>query len=256
MPSSLLVRYVLTAALRDRVVLAMGGMIILAGALCLFLGSAAAIEGDKFALVFAGGALRLAGALGVVLFVVSTIRRAFESRDVEFLLARPISRASFLFSHALAFALLALGVGAAIGLCLYALGPQSMGSIGGGLWIATLLTEYVMLAFVALFFSMVLPSVPGAALATLGFYVLARMSGQILGTIDAGTVGPRGLLSLMMEAISVLIPRLDLLAQSSWLIYGVEGDIARGLILASTQCLVFSALVLMAALWDLSRRTF
>ncbi|HBH26039.1 MAG TPA: hypothetical protein DDX54_01350 [Rhodospirillaceae bacterium] len=255
MPSLLLIRYVLTAALRDRVLLALASALLVGGAIAVFLGSAALIEQDRFTLVFAGGALRAVGALAVVLFVVATLRRAFEARDVEFLLARPLSRTTFLLSYAAAFAGLAVAAGLAVGGVLWALAPHLAGP-GLALWAATLLAEYVLVAWAALFFAMVLESAPGAAMATLGLYVLGRMSGQILGIIDAGTAEAVPFLQTLMQAVSVVIPRLDLMARSSWLIYGPEGALAWPLAAAGLQCAAFGVLLLAAALADLLRRAF
>lgn len=251
MPSCALVRYVLTSALRDRMFVALGLAVVVGAALSAFLGSAAVVEGDRATLVFAAAGLRIAGLIGVVLFVIASVRRAFESRDVEFLLSRPVSRSGFLLAHAAGFALIALMAAAAVSLTLWALGPHLAGP-GTALWAASLAIEYVMMAAAALFFAMVVPSVTGAALATLGLYVLGRMSGQILGTIDAGGAT---WLERVAELISVLTPRLDLLGQSSWLVYGPEAAWpAAGFALA--QGAAFTALVLVAALFDLQRRQF
>jgi ABC-type transport system involved in multi-copper enzyme maturation permease subunit len=254
MPRWLLVRYVLTAAVRDRVVLAIGALLLAGAGLAVFLGSAAVVESDRFALVFAGGGLRLAGAAGVVLLVVAHIRRAFEARDVEYLLARPLSRATFLASHAAAFALLALATAAAVTLVVLAVAPHLAGP-GTAAWAAGLAAEYVVLAAAALFFAMVLPGVPAAAIATLGVYVLGRMAGQILGTIDGHVVAAGDPLARAMEAVSVLVPRLDLFAPSSLLVYGPDPG-GPGLPLVAAQAAAFTALFLAAALRDLWRRDF
>ncbi len=250
-----LVKYVMTAALRDRLMLVLALMVIVGGALSVFLGSSAVIEPDRFALVFAATGLRFAGAVGIILFIVFHIRRAFDSRDVEFLLSRPLSRTAFICSHALAFSLLALIVSGVVVVSIFAVSPHTAAS-GVILWAASLAAEFVIMANAALFFAMVLPSATAGALASIGLYVLARLMGELLGIVYTGSYsyGYR-YLALSMKIVSLIIPRLDLMGQSSWLVYGTHSSaVGIGYILA--QGIVYSLLLASAALIDLVRRQF
>lgn len=249
--SLVLIRYVLSAAVRDRVLIALLAAFLLGTSLAVFMGSAAVIEKGEFAVVFAGGGLRVAGVLGLTLFAVFHIRRSFDSKDVEFLLSRPVSRAQFLFSFAAAFSLLAAVAGLMEGACLYALAPAAPGVL---FWTASVIAENIIVINAALFFAMVLPSAATGAMATFGLYVLARMMGEILGILDTGTAFSWAAhLGFIMKTISMLTPRLDLMGQTSWLIYGPSG-IGYGFLVA--QCVTFTALVLGAAMIDLARRKF
>ncbi len=247
-----LVRYVLTAALRDRLVMTMAIMVVLGASVSIFLGSASIIEKQQFSVVFAAAGLRFAGVLGLVLFTVFFIRRSFEARDVEFILSRPVSRIEFILSYAAGLSLLALGLGAAQALCLYLIAPHMFGP-GHAWWMLSIAAENVIMVNTALFFSMILTSAATAAMATAGFYILARLMGQLLGIVDA--YGQSGfiydVMEYLMQAISAVMPRLDLMAQPSWLIYGYEGG---GFVLV--QGAVFAVLVTTAALIDLVRRQF
>lgn len=249
-----LVKYVLTAALRDRLVLSLVILLLLGVSLSVFLGSGAVTEKDHFSLVFAGGGLRFLGVLGLVLFAVFFIRRSFEARDVEYLLSRPVSRVKFLLSYAAAFSLLAIGLTFAQGLCLYMIGPHMFGD-GHMLWIASIMIENILMINTALFFSMVLSSAATAAMATFAFYVLARMMGQILGIIDQGSrLYNLEILEFIMQVISSVTPRLDLMGQTTWLIYGPDDGIGYSFIFM--QGCVFALLVILASLIDLVRRQF
>lgn len=249
-----LVSYVLRAAFRDRLVISLIIVLLLGTSLSLFLGSAAVMEQGRFALVFAGGGLRMVGVMGLVLFVVFFIRRSFEAKDVELLLSRPVSRAGFLLSYGAALSILALVTGLAQGLCIYALSFQSFGP-GQMLWIASIIVENIIMVNVALFFSMILSSAASAAMAVYGFYILARMMGQILGTIDAGSrVYDLKILEYIMQGISAVMPRLDLMGQTSWLVYGA--DTQTGIAFVFLQGAVFTILILLASLIDLVRRQF
>ena len=248
-----LFRYALIAALRDKLILMLALLLVVGASLSIFMGSAAVAEADQFALVFAGGGLRMAGVLGLSLFIVFYLRKSFDSKDVEYLLSRPVSRISFITTHAAAFSCLALILGGFVFLTVCAIGPHHIGA-GHYLWGFSLIVEYIIIANIAMFFAMVLPNATAGTLAVMAFYVLARMIGEILGIMDSGILPPRfEFASTIMEFISLVIPRLDLLAQTGWLLYGAEGI---SYLFVAIQGIVFTALVVLAAMIDLSRRQF
>lgn len=248
-----LIKYVLTAAIRDRLILSMFLLMVVGTTLSIFLGSAALIEADQFTIVFASGGLRLAGALGLVLFIVFYLRRAFDTRDIDFMLSRPVSRVTFLLSHAVAFTLLAILVAGFVILTVCLAGPQMIGD-GHILWAFSLIVEYIIIVNVAMFFAMVLPNAAAGALAVFALYVLARIIGQILGIIHAGmAMAGFDVLSNVMHIVSLIVPRLDLMAQSTWLIYG-PGDV--GYLFILVQGVTYCTLVILAAMVDFVKRQF
>lgn len=233
-------------------------VILVAGAsLSLFLGSSAVIEKDQFVLVFASGGLRIANILGLILFVVFFIRKSFETKDVEYLLSRPVSRIQLVLSYAFAFSLIAIILALVLGLIIYAIAPHLF-SNGHALWILSICIENIIMANTALFFAMVISSSASAAIASIGFYILARMMGQILGIISApsvvGNTKSSEIMNYIMETISIFMPRLDLMGQTSWLIYGVDGTVSTSFIFI--QGAVFTSLIILACLFDLTRREF
>ena len=246
--------YVLTAAVRDRLVLSLILCIAVGAGLSLFLGSAGVIEKTQFSVVYAAGGLRFVGLAGLVLFSVFYLRRAFETRDVEYLLSRPISRCAFLMSHAAAFSLIAVLIACAVVFSVFAINPKGFGA-GHLLWAASIAAEYVVMANAALFFAMVVSSGSGAAMATMGLYVLARLMGELLGIAHQplGIAG-EGTMNIVMQAVSLIVPRLDLFGQTAWLIYPPDGTISYGFI--ALQAALYSALLMAASLVDLSRRQF
>ncbi|HQX27811.1 MAG TPA: hypothetical protein PKX38_07735, partial [Alphaproteobacteria bacterium] len=133
--------------------------------------------------------------------------------------------------------------------------------IGGNLfgpshisWAVSLAFENIVMVNAALFFSMILSSAATAATATAGFYILARLMGQLLGIIDSTGKGTviYNLMEYILQAISAVMPRLDLMAQTSWLIYGQSVEISSILL----QAAIFTILIITAALIDLVRRQF
>lgn len=249
-----LIQYVLKGALRDRLLLSLLLLLVLGTSLSIFTGSSAAVEKIQFTQVFAAGGLRIIGIAGLVLFVVFFIRRSFDARDVEYLLSRPVGRMQFLLAYAAGFSILALMTGVAQALCLYFLDMKNFDS-GAFLWSFSLIVENIIMVNTALFFAMFLSSPVSATMSVFGFYVLSRMMGQILGilTLTAQSGIMEGL-AYTMQLVSVVTPRLDLMAQSSWLLYGAESGVGYGYI--SLQGILFSALVLSATMIDLVKRQF
>lgn len=249
-----LVGYVLKAAARDRLILSCMGLTILGICVSLFIGGAALVEKQEFVIVYTAGGLRLLSVFGIVLFVAFYVRRLFDQRDIEFLLSRPLTRSSLIISHAVALLIVAfmLAMTAAV-----AVGLLSFNGIftAFSYWVFSLFLEVMMMGFLALFFAMVLPSATVCALATMAFYVLARMMGQVLGIIDAGGLGGwEHVLGNVMQVLSVIFPRFDLMTQTSWLIYGPQGN--EGILFLLAQAGAFSFLVISAAVIDLARRQF
>jgi ABC-type transport system involved in multi-copper enzyme maturation permease subunit len=248
-------------------------MIMIGASLSVFMGSSSVSEKSQFALVLGSGGLRFLGVMGIVLFCCFYIRRCFENKEIEFLLSRPISRPTFLVTHAIAFSILALFISVVITAVVALLGqPDTVGLL---VWGASLAAEFSIMAVAALFFSMVLSSAAGSALATLGLYALGRTVGTLLGVLSAT---PENwffaIVGSIMKLISVVTPRLDILGQTSWLVYGVDANSTIKLLrdaseyaywMAShlglvgfivVQGALFTALLLAASAYDFMRRRF
>ena len=68
---------------------------------------------------------------------------------------------------------------------------------------------------------MVLSSAAGSALAALGFYALARMVGVLLSITSMPPANWFfAAIGSAMKLISITIPRLDMMGQTTWLVYG------------------------------------
>ncbi|MCK5518372.1 MAG: hypothetical protein KAI61_03070, partial [Alphaproteobacteria bacterium] len=146
---------------------------------------------------------------------------------------------------------------------------------GLALWGISIAAEISIMAVAALFFSMVLSSASGSALATLGVYALSRMAGTLMGIMDTTPENwIFAILGNLMKLISIMIPRLDMMGQTTWLVYGVKGAggvkflpdaggtaywMAEYLGLAGfigVQGIVFVSLLLAASAYDFTRRQF
>lgn len=250
----LLFAYVLKAAKRDRFIVSLFLVLVLIASLSIFMGSTAVIEKDQFSAVFAAGSIRFLNIFGLSLFVTFFIRRSFEARDVEFLLTRPVDRVRFLISYVLAFIVLGI-LTAFISMVAIAVMAPHMFSEATVIWGMSLAIENAVIVSVALFFALVLSSPAAIMFATGGFYVLARMMSHFLGIVDANIVQGTEfkIMGIVLESVSMLVPRLDLLTQSSWLLYGAE---PATLIFTILHALIFMVLIVSMSLVDLLLRRF
>ena len=240
--------------MRDGLWRALRGWPAWAEGIGMLIGGAAIVEKRELSVVYVATATRLIMVVGLVLFVCFHMRRSFESREVELMLSRPLSRTAFVFAHVISFILLALiaTVIAAIVVGFVAQ-PEPVALLR---WSLSLWLECCIMVLTALFFSLALPSAVANVLACFGFYVLSRMIGLLTG-IAQSTSGDNLALRLVgqaMEAISIIIPRLDLFGQTSWLIYGVGGEI--GFSVIAIQALVYAPLIIAAAVFDMKRWQF
>lgn len=250
-----IVGYILKGARHDRLMISMVMMIVIAVALSFFLGSSALVEKEAFALIYIANTLRVLGVFGLVMFIIFFFRRALDNRDVDYLLSRPIGRVPFVLSHLVAFIILAFSLSLVIFAPVLYLARDFI-TQAYFVWWAGVLCELIMMAGVALFFSLILRSAASAGFACLGFYALSRLMGQIMGILvlkgDVDATG--GLLTGIMKAVSLFIPRLDLLTQSSWLLYGLDGQV--GLAFIFIQSAVFMLLIVSAMIIDFIRKQF
>jgi hypothetical protein len=240
--------YVLLTARSDRLVWALP-LLMLAAALCAgFLGSAAAVEGAEMTLGFAGFALRLIAVLGLALFACFQLRRAYDSREIESMLARPVSRAGFCTAWFLGLlvmaVLIALSAALVLGLTAHPALPWLLA------WTVGLAGELAVLAAASLFFGLLLSSASAAALSVLGFYALARLAGTWAAIAAAGEAGDAA--GGGIRAIAALVPRLDMLAASGWLVQGPPPPAVCGLLAA--QVAVYAALLVGATIFDFRRK--
>lgn len=250
-----LIFYVLKASIRDKLVISLLLVFLVSISLSVFIGSSAIVEANAASLTFISASARLIGVISLILFVVFYIRRAYETHDIEYLLSRPINRISFVSSHLLGLAILAIIFTALVSLGIYAYGHAFINLQGLIYWSMSILLELMIVSFAALFFAMVLPSAVTATMATLAGYSLARMSGQVLNIIDTGTQGSSyEILEKIMEAASVIVPRFDLFSQSAWLIYGPDSSISLTFIVLHGT--IFCLLITFAAIFDLLRKEF
>jgi hypothetical protein len=248
-----LIAYLLHSALGDRLLAVLALAILAGAALAAFVGAAALVEKSELATVYTATAGRFVVVVCLVLFTCFHVRRTFDSREVDLLLSRPVSRFCFVLAEVATLVLLAVLGAALAGIAVAATGHPEPAALG--LWTLSLMIEAAIAATAALFFALMLSSGVASALACLGFYVLSRLIGPLGGIAAAHSgAGPPGWLAdQAVLVLGLVLPRLDLLAHTGWLVHGT-GDDAAGLGLMFAQGVVYLVLLIAVTGIDFERR--
>lgn len=247
-----LLTYLLRVALGDRLFVAAAVLLVGSAALAAFVGSTALVEQTEFAAVCTAAAGRLVVVLTLVMFTCVHLRRAFDSSEIDWLLAQPISRRGFVLSYLTLLLLFATIASTVAGLAVVIVARPEWVAVG--LWSFSLLIEASIVAAAALFFALMLRSAVTSMLACLGLYALARMLGLLSGIAAVRNhAGPlEMMLDQIMAGLVLILPRLDLLAQSSWLVHGIDDSADHITILL--QGVIYLTVIGAAATFDFRRR--
>lgn len=245
-------KFVLLTALRDRLFAGLFTLVAAGFAMAIYLGDAALVEKGQTTVVYAGGATRMILILGLVIFQAFHIQRLYETREIEAVLSRAISRERFIVAYWGGFAVVALLLAAPI----IALVMLFQSSLEGAIWwsVSLVLEALIVIAF-AVFAGITMEKAVPAVFATVGFYALSRLMSFFLA-ISASTpaAGINAITVPLSDMMSLLVPRLDLFAQTRWLVYG-PSDIDSMVVLVA-QAVLYISLLLFAAMFDLRRKRF
>ncbi|GEM_PF-179298 len=253
-----IIRYILLTASRDWLFIGLFIAIAMAYGLSVFTGSTALTEQSHMALALFGGSSRAVLIVGLVVFVCFHVRRAFEQREIESLLSKPLSRTHIVIGYWIGLSLLSIiMVIPVVAMMLLALANVNL--TGLFFWASSMACEITLVVAFALLSSLILSSAVTSVLATFGFYILSRLMGFFVAAMDnpGNMLGNGKLGSIMMqglEIISTVIPRLDLYAKSEWLVYGTAS--ATDIWIYPVQTLVFVCLLLAMAVFDFKRKEF
>jgi hypothetical protein len=249
-PVLTIARYVIVEARRSALPwLALGG-IVLASGLAGFLSQVAITESAALQVSACAALLRAFAVFLLAAHVAASVVREANDKGLELSLALPISRPAWYLGKLSGFAATSALMGAAFALPLLVWGKP----VDVAAWGLAVAAETAVVAAAALFFASALGQAVAAIAATLGLYVLARS----IAAVQAIAGGPLAesasgrLAHWLVDALALLLPRLDGAARGDWLLYGAP---AAGEFLAMLGGLaLYFALLAVAGLFDVSRR--
>ena len=252
MPAAILARLVLLEARRSLLPWLAGAAVAGALVLAAFLSGVALTEGRELRLAVVAALLRACAVFLVATQVATSVQREIDDRGLEQMLSLPLPRAVHYLGRLAGFAACGavLAVAFAAPLALWA-APAALAC-----WAVSLALECMLVAAAALFFSMGLAQAVGAISATLALYLLGRSvaaiqaiaGGPLAGDSLAGQLGVH-----VVDALAFVLPRLDLVTRTEWLLYGAPASAEYLRALAGLA--VYTALVGAAGLFDFYRRS-
>lgn len=244
-------RYTVVEALRSGLPwLASASMLAILG-LASFL-SRVAIADSAALQVSASGSLLRAGAVFLIAaHVVASVTREANDKGLELALALPVSRSSYFIGKLTGFA--CAGAMLATFYCLPLLLWAKPLDIAA--WWLSLVLETGLVAAAALFLASAMTQTVAALAAVAGLYLLARAISAIQAIASAPQAGDSlsgEAARWFVDALALLLPRLDAATRSDWLLYGAP---AGGEFFAALLSLGLYILLLAAAgLFDFNRR--
>lgn len=250
MSAVIFVRLALLEAWRGGLAWLAAACIVGALGLGVYIAQLALTESRLLQLAVLAALLRIAAVFIVASQVIASVRREIDERRLELLLSLPLPRARQYVARLAGFA--AIGVVVAF---LFSL-PLALSAPPAAVfaWGLSLACELTLVAAAALFFAMTLQMVPALA-ATAALYLLARS----ISAIQAIAKGPLAADSWLqhaaravIDALAFVLPALDQVSRTEWLLYGAPDARAYGAGLAGV--LVYALLLAAAGLFDFHRR--
>ena len=249
---STIARATLLEVVRGRTMWVAGGLMLAALAMAAFLQQVALTERAEIQATLVAATLRIGTAFLVAAAVIAGMAREANDKVIDLLLAQAMRRSAYFAGKLCGYALAAIAIEAlaALPLCLFV--PAARAWLWGGGLACELLIVAAMAMFSALTFTQFLP----AFAATAAFYVLARSMDALRGIAESPFAEPAGwhdvLVRWMLDGIAVVMPPLDRLAPTSWLVDSAPPWIDFVGLVAQTT--VYIALIAAASLFDLYRR--
>ena len=250
------IRYVLLTATRDRLFFGLLISVLAAAYISSVLGSTALLEAEQMSLAFTAASARVIVMIGLIVFIAFHMKNAFDAREIDVLLSRPISRTSLVVSYWLGFAVVATLLVLPTVVVVAVMG--TINRTGFMLWSLSLWLESLLVVSISLFAALTIRSGVGTVLASLAMYTISRMMGFFIVTTKGGMMFSAAEVNMgakwLMSGISTIIPRLDFYAKSQWLIYGAKSY--EDLYLFLLQSAVFIPLLVAASVIDFKRKQF
>lgn len=250
------IRYILLTAIRDRLFLGLFFGIVFAAFVSSVMGETAMLEAEQMTVTLSAASARMILMVGLIVFTCFHLRAAFNQREIDVLLSRPISRANLVISYWLGFACVATLLVIPTVIMLYVIGVLNWN--GYLAWSVSLLLESWLVVAISLFAGFTLKSAVSSVLGSLGFYVLSRMIGFFTATAANGVLFSdsqiNGAFRWAIDIVAMFIPRLDFFGKSHWLIYGPNE--MQDVYLFMIQAAIFIPLLIAAAVIDFRRKQF
>ncbi|HSD99824.1 MAG TPA: ABC transporter permease [Burkholderiales bacterium] len=211
-------RYTLLEALRTRLAALVFVTLLLLLAASFFVESISVTEGARFQAGFYAASMRLAAVFIAAVYVLVSITREFNDKNLDVLLALDLPRSHYVLGKLAGFLAIAVLIAAAASLPLawLAPGPAALQ------WAGSLAAELAIVVAFALFCVVTFNQLTLAASFVVAFYVLCRaltairlMSAHPLTGADTFS---HQAIQFMVDTLALVVPALDRWTQTAWLV--------------------------------------
>src|SRR5512134_3099594 len=246
-------RATLLEAARSRMIWLVGVLLVVCLGLAGFLQQVAIIESAQIQGAVLAAVLRTCAAFLTAAFVAMSMAREFNDKVFELMLAQPWPRGVYLAGKFVGFSTAAVALALVLSLPLIPFVPLDRLAV----WSLSLACELVIVAAMSLFCAITLTHVVPALATVLGFYFLARSIAAIqiiAASAEESIAWTDRLANGIVKAIAVILPRLDLMTRSDWLVGAAPALGTLGGLVG--QAVLYTLLLLAAAQFDLHRQNF
>lgn len=250
MPSANLARLVLIEARRGALPWLAGASVALSLCLAAFLSQVALTESRALQLAIVASLLRACAVFLIAAHVAASVLREINDKGLELMLSLPLTRSAQYLGRLAGFVVCGAALAALFAAPLLLWAPPA----AVALWALSLALEAALVAAAALFFAMSLGQLVPAIAATAGLYLLARSMASIQAIANGPLVEPstaHEIARLGVEGVALLLPGLDAVTRTEWLLYGPPEP--RAYLAALAGLVIYSALAIAAGLFDFQR---
>lgn len=251
-------KYCFLTAVRDYFYLGLIALIVIFTALSIFLGDLYNSEKIESTIVYIAASFRIILAFGISTFICLHIKNMYDQRTIDFIFSKNVSRPIFVLSYWLSFVLISLFLLIPLaGIFAFFLHQNLIGLLN---WTASMMFEIMVVIAFAMTASLILRNFLLALTATYMFYFTARIMGFFVAIRDVSMIHHNttysGAMHYIMSAISIFLPRLDLFANSEWLIYSDIGIKMKEILLLHAHALLYITILLGISFYDMKRKEF
>src|SRR3990170_178708 len=244
--------FTLLEALRTRLAWLFVIVLALILATAYFIQQLAITESARLQIGFAAAAARLATVFVLSLYILTSMVREFNDKGLELTLSFDLRRSHYILGRLCGYTLIAALFALPAPLPQLLLAPPQAALQ----WGLSLALELAIVTALSLFCIVTFTQLMPAASFVLGFYLLARALTAIRLISDTPLVGSDTLshqvISVLVEALALLLPALDGFAQSVWLADSTGSWPALGA--NAVQAALYVVLLGAAAMFDFYRR--
>lgn len=253
MPSANLARLVLIEARRSALPWLAAAAVAASLALAAFLSQVALADRRALELALVAALLRACAVFLVAVHVATSVSREMNDKGLEMLLSLPLARSTQYLGRLAGFAACGAAVAVLFGVPLLLWAPAQ----AVALWVLSLALECMLVAAATLFFAVSLGQLVAALSATVGFYLLARSIAAVQAMASsplAETSTAQEAARWAVDAVALLLPHLDGVTRTGWLLY--EMPEPRAYLQALASLVIYCGLLAAAGLFDFHRENF